>query len=191
MKSEIRLYHLFIRPGYHLHEEHWRQTSLADWRDDYMHSPALRPAIDRQLRKTLAWRWPTEGAKLTQKHRDWLSWLPDMPRLILALGLVHLSCPDYVLLGEYRKALEPSLGVQALNQLAGLWQGEGHQPELTPDELMPGALQMGMRLFALQNEQDWVWNMIWHTLPSVPEGEVPDLSTEVVYRQMHRLRRFI
>ncbi len=191
MNSEVKLYHLFIRPGYHLHEERWRQTALAGWREEYMNSPALRPGIDRELRKALAWRWPKEGAKLTQKHRDWLCWLPELPRLIMALGLMHLSCPDYVLLGEYRKALEPALGMQALNQLAGLWQGKGGQPDLTPDALPYGALQVGMRLFAHQNEQDWVWKMIWHTLPAGQEGESPDVSSESVYRQMHRLRRFI
>lgn len=191
MNSELKLYHLFIRPGYHLHEDHWNRTSLANWRDEYMKSPALRPGIDRQLRKALAWRWPKEGANLTQKHRDWLSWLPDLSRLVLALGVMQLSCPDYLLLAEYRNALMPHLDTQTLNQLAGIWQGPARQPAFAPEGLLNGALEMGIRLFSHQNEQDWVWNMVRHTLPAGSEGEMPDVSAESVYRQMHRLRKFI
>nr|WP_249428051.1 type III secretion system domain-containing protein [Enterobacter asburiae] len=182
---------MFIRPGYHLHEDHWKRTSLVNWRDEYMKSPALRPCIDRQLRKALAWRWPKEGASLTQKHRDWLSWLPDLPRLVLALGVMQLSCPDYLLLAKYRNVLMPHLDTQTLNQLAGIWQGTPQQPAYAPEDLLKGALQMGIRLFSHQNEQDWVWNMVRHTLPSGSEGEVSDVSAEYVYKQMHRLRKFI
>lgn len=196
MKSEVKLYHLFIRPGYHLHRDHWEQTPLANWREDYMALPALRPVIDRQLRKFLAWRWPKEGANLTQKHRDWLLWLPDMPQLMTALGLAHLSCPDYLLLGEYRKTLEPLLSAQALNQLLGLWQGDVQKPELSPQALPTQAMHTGMRLFAHENQSDWVWKMIWHTLPLEQEGFTTGMSPETVYKQsvykqMHRLKRFI
>ncbi|MBF0035737.1 hypothetical protein HAX39_24555 [Citrobacter freundii] len=191
MNHTVTLYHLFIRPGYHLHQDHWQLTSLADWREDYLARPGMRPVIDRQLRKMLAWRWPAEGGHLTHKQREWMSWLPELPRLLTALGLVHLACPEYLLRKDYRDSLASVLCPQTLNQLLGLWQAQSCPPVMMPDVLADGALRTGMRLFAQGNRTDWVWNMIWHTLPSDCGDTISSLSPERVHVHMQRLMRFI
>lgn len=191
----VALHRLFICPGQYLHTQYWEVGEVSSWREDYQNFTVLQPEIDRQLRKWLGWRWPVEGVELTHWQRLWIRWMGKLPLLLTALGLIHLRCPDYLLLGEYRRHLIELLGERALNQIFALWKGGNEQSEVMPEELSAHALIAGVQLFSQLVTGDWVGQMILPTLPLMESHLTPDpighFSHEKIGSEFIRLGRFL
>ncbi|MFS9381045.1 type III secretion system domain-containing protein [Citrobacter sp. ANG330] len=193
-KEYVSLYRLFMRPGGYIHEQHWHLSGLANWREDYLAHPALRPEIDRQLRTRLGWSWPGQGS-LTSLQRQWVRWLPKLPMIVIALGLLELNCSDYFMLGHYRRPLIGLLGEVTFNQIFALWQGGDDEPAVEPDRLSDVAYKTGTQLFSLLTKDDWVGRLIMPVLPCV-DTHAGDVSPEQadldkLQSKIGRIARFI
>lgn len=193
--EHVELHRLFIRPGKYLHTQYWEESKLATWCNDYQNFSALQPEIDRQLRAWLGWKWPDEVIVLSHRQRHWIRWMGRLPVLLTALGLIHLRCPDYLLLGEYRQHFIALFGNRVLNQIVALWKGGDEDPEVVPDDLPEYAFIIGLQLFSQLVCGDWVGQMIVTTLPLIESHLVPEpvgyFSHEGIDCELMRLGRFL
>jgi len=112
-----RLHQLSWQPGEWMDEGWWQTLSLAPWQQCYQRYPASRGRLNhliaRRCRETLG----PLPASLSAPQEQLMSLESKLPRLCTALGLMAIGCPDYLLLGEYRRQLAFSLGERGCDQL--------------------------------------------------------------------------
>ncbi|SUA90186.1 type III secretion system domain-containing protein [Pandoraea pulmonicola] len=116
-----QLAQLIWQPGSRMDDGWWRAFEMKPWREVYRRHPVCRAHIDALL---IARRgWPSTGEALrcvpprSEAARAMLRLVPDLRRIALAYGLRALGCPDYLLLGVFRRALSPWLDAWQCDRL--------------------------------------------------------------------------
>ncbi|AUH50662.1 hypothetical protein CXB49_07530 [Chromobacterium sp. ATCC 53434] len=151
MKPEIpadlqRLHQLAWRAGAWMDDGWWHELGLSPWRQSYLQHPACRPALDRLIAQRRGFPQTPLPATLTAQQQAMLALEPRLPRLLAALGLLAMACPDYLLLGRYRRPLAASLGERACDQLLALGVfAAPRPPDLAPEQVAAAALDLGTR----------------------------------------------
>lgn len=93
---------------------------MSGWRTSYLRHAVCRPPVDRLLVERRGWpvagradcTLPRNEAALVMVHL-----IPNLRRVALAHGLRVLGCPDYLLLGTFRRALSPWLDAWQCDRL--------------------------------------------------------------------------
>jgi hypothetical protein len=139
-----RAHELAWRPGRWMRADWWAALGLEGWRDAYRRHPGCRDALDRLIVARRGFPAAPLPAVLGESAREALALETRLHVLSTAMGLVALDCRDYLLLGEYRRALSPVLGTRGCDQLLALRPVWGAGPaDLTPDGLVAGAGERG------------------------------------------------
>ncbi|EAB9443105.1 hypothetical protein CSU32_01660 [Salmonella enterica subsp. diarizonae] len=188
------LVRLYACPGEFIHGQYWALYELSHWLDDYQMFPALRPSIDHLLHHHLGWKWHTQAAEMSPCQRQWITWIPKLPVMLTALGLISLNSIDYFLLGDYRRVLIHLLGEVTVNQLFSLWHGENAAPTVAAHELPAVSFSLGLQIFSQIVGDDWIGNIIMHTLPPIEYSDVEQLrqnELDDINSMLARIGRFI
>lgn len=139
-----RMHQLAWQPGAWMHAGWWTALELAPWQDSYRRYPACRSGIDRLIVARRGFPRAALPGALAPQQAALLALEPRLPQLITALGLLTLNCPDYLLMGPYRRALKSCLGERGGDQLLALHHDWRAGPAaLTPDALAAAAFDAG------------------------------------------------
>ncbi|PTD99275.1 hypothetical protein EIL82_18000 [Pandoraea apista] len=115
-----QLARLIWQPGLYMDDGWWRAFGMSSWRDTYRRHAVCRAHIDRLL---IARRgWPDTVTRdcappESEAAHAVLRLVPRLRRVSLAYGLRMLGCPDYLLLGAYRRALSSWLDTWQCDRL--------------------------------------------------------------------------
>ncbi|WP_150739731.1 type III secretion system domain-containing protein [Pandoraea anapnoica] len=115
-----RLARLIWQPGWHMDAGWWDTFGMSGWHAAYRRHAECRPPVDRLLVERRGWpvagqndcKLPRSEAALTMAHL-----IPNLRRVALAHGLRVLGCPDYLLIGTFRRALSPWLDAWQCDRL--------------------------------------------------------------------------
>lgn len=159
------------QPGHWMHEDWWQHLGLGAWRSVYRSRAACRPSIDRLILQHRCIAWTALPARLDARQRALLALEPRLPRLIIALGVVALNCPDHMLLKDSRLALEPYLDEGRCNQLLALHRDWSCSVQALPaEDLSQAALHAGTRWWLRDAEPTPLNDLLTLRLPPVAEG---------------------
>ncbi|EDV1593707.1 hypothetical protein ABQ01_004990, partial [Salmonella enterica subsp. salamae] len=135
-----------------------------------------------------------QAAEMSPCQRQWITWIPKLPVMLTALGLISLNSIDYFLLGDYRRVLINLLGEVTVNQLFSLWHGENAAPTVAAHELPAVSFSLGLQIFSQIVGDDWIGNIIMHTLPPIEYSDVEQLrqnELDDINSMLARIGRFI
>lgn len=138
-----RLARLIWQPGLHMDGGWWREFDMLAWRDTYRQHAVCRAHIDRLL---IARRgWPDAATRdcappESDTAHAVLRLVPSLRRVSLAYGLRMLGCPDYLLLGTYRRALSSWLDAWQCDRLLLTRREWPARSAFSPDEIVEAAL---------------------------------------------------
>ncbi|MDM8359423.1 type III secretion system domain-containing protein [Pandoraea communis] len=134
---------LIWQPGLHMDDGWWRKFDMMSWRETYRQHAACRAHVDRLL---IARRgWPGMAAHdCAPPESDGahavLRLMPSLRRVSLAYGLRALGCPDYLLLGTYRRALSSWLDAWQCDRLLLTRREWPARSVFSPGEIVEAAL---------------------------------------------------
>ncbi|VVE76820.1 hypothetical protein PSP31121_00911 [Pandoraea sputorum] len=98
----------------------WNTFGMSEWRTPYLRYVACRPPVDRLLVERRGWpvavRTDCTLAR-SEAALGMLHLMPNLRRVALAHGLRVLGCPDYLMLGTFRRALSPWLDAWQCDRL--------------------------------------------------------------------------
>jgi len=185
-----RLHQLSWQAGEWMDEGWWQALSLTPWQHCYQRYPASRGRLNhliaRRCRETLS----PLPASLSAQQLQLLSLEEQLPRLCTALGLLAIACPDYLLLGEYRRQLSLSLGERGCDQLLVL--GSFTTPPLgmlTAEQLPAAAQARGIGWLRSAAQQCPVIAALQMVLPPAEVASEPQLGSPVPW--LLRIGRFL
>lgn len=185
-----RLYQLACTPGTWMNDAWWTHLGLSSWQDSYRRFAACRPAINRLIRQRRALSWTTLPGSLTPPQRALLDLEPRFLRLITALGLIGLNCPDHLLLKAHRQALMPLLEPHHCNQILGLHQDWSNaETAIATDALVNAALQTGAQWWLRDATPCPVTDVLKLHLP--PASEVTVSQADNALHWLIKLGRFL
>ncbi|MFJ2995525.1 type III secretion system domain-containing protein [Pandoraea sp. NPDC087047] len=153
MNAHTQLASLIWQPGTHMDAGWWEAFGMAAWRASYERHPACRAHVDRLL---IARRgWPASALApdcvppQSDTARAMLRLVRSLRRVSLAHGLRMLGCPDYLLLGTYRRALSPWLDAWQCDRLLLTRRDWPSRTAYAPEQIADAALALtGARLDA-------------------------------------------
>lgn len=185
-----RLHQLAWQAGEWMHQGWWHALSLTHWQHSYHRHSACRSLLNQLIAQRRRFPLNPLPLELTSQQQQLLALEPRLLHLCTALGLLAMACPDYLLLGKYRRQLSVSLGEYGCDQLLTL--GTFLSPEsatLAPEALSEAAQKLGIRW--LQNEADAcpVVAAMQIVLPPVDRAVLPVLESPVPL--LLRIGRFL
>ncbi|WP_374627161.1 type III secretion system domain-containing protein [Pandoraea sp.] len=138
-----RLASMIWQPGRHMDEGWWHAFDMLPWQTAYRQHAVCRAHVDRLLIERRG--WPGAAASdcappASDAARDALRLLPRLRRVSLAHGLRVLGCPDYLLLGRYRRALSSWLDAWQCDRLLLTRQAWPARAALPPEQVVRAAL---------------------------------------------------
>lgn len=185
-----RLHQLAWQPGQWMDSDWWQTLSLQPWQESYQRHPVLRPALDALIVSRRGFPLQALPASLTPFQEQLLALESRLPRLCMALGLLALSCPDYLLMGDYRRQLSSVLGTHGCDLLLALGGFPDQQsPTLVPEELAASALARGVAWLRHSAGDCVACQTLVITLPPEPELAVPELGP--AFPWLLRIGRFL
>lgn len=141
-----QLARLIWQPGRYMHARWWQALEMSAWQPVYRQRPATRASIDREL--VARREWPNTASALgavrtlSDAACAVLHLVPNLRRVALAHGVRAMGCPDYLLVGRYRRALAPWLDAWQCDRLL-LTRRDWPTPSvLPPEQLVDVALAM-------------------------------------------------
>lgn len=141
-----QLARLIWQPGCYMHARWWQVLEMSAWQPVYRQRPATRASIDRQLIARRGWPDTASalGAALIPSDAACavLHLVPNFRRVALAHGVRAMGCPDYLLVGHYRRALAPWLDAWQCDRLLLTRRDWPAPPVLPPEQLVDAALAM-------------------------------------------------
>ncbi|KML17784.1 hypothetical protein VL10_24105 [Leclercia adecarboxylata] len=188
-------FQLLWQPGLRLHEHWWIRLDLSHWEKNY---PLLSPKGQRELDRLICHRrqFPLASNNLPLSNHSALQSAliradRRMPVLLLALGLLLLECPDYLLWRPYREVLSSHLSHVQLEQLQILWRRGRRSPQLSPADLIQGAQMTGLTALSLELQNEPVWQAISYSLPVADDCLSASALTVSAEQIFMRLERFL
>ncbi|WP_036665040.1 type III secretion system domain-containing protein [Paludibacterium yongneupense] len=184
----LRAYQLAWRPGRWMHVEWWPWLKLAGWRDVYSRHPACRAEIDRLIIARRGFPRAPLPSALDASQQALLALEPRLPALLTALGLIGLDCRDYLLLGDYRRAVSSVLGPHGCGQLLILQSRWGAAAaEVEASALPAHALACGIAWLGEGGGQ-----LLWPLLSSLlPPSAAPVARPGDAWATFRRLARWL
>ncbi|OHX19163.1 type III secretion system domain-containing protein [Chromobacterium sphagni] len=185
-----RLHQLAWRAGTWMDQGWWHELDLSPWQQSYQHHPVCRPALDRLIAKRRNFPKTPMPASLTPRQQAMLALEPRLPRLLTALGLLAMECPDYLLLGSYRRPLAACLGERGCDQLLALSTfSSPRQPDLAPEQVAAAALDLGTRWWRSADPNCPVQASLSILLPPGPAEPMPVIGDAMQW--LMRIGRFL
>lgn len=189
-KTVQRLHQWGWQPGHWMHEDWWPHLGLAPWRSVYRSLATCRPSIDRLILQHRGVAWTSLPARLDAEQRAMFALEPRLPRLIVALGVVALNCPDHLLFKDNRLALEPYLSERSCDQLLALHRGwSGNEHALPAETLSRAALHAGTRWWLRDVEPAPLSDLLTLRLPPVTDAALSNRDNAVQW--LTRVGRFL
>lgn len=115
-----QLARLIWQPGLHMDDGWWRAFDMLSWREAYQRHVVCRAHVDRLLIARRGWPGALThdcAPPASDIAHAVLRLVPRLRRVSLAYGLRMLGCPDYLLLGTYRRALSSWLDAWQCDRL--------------------------------------------------------------------------
>ncbi|VVE48442.1 type III secretion system domain-containing protein [Pandoraea anhela] len=144
MIASTRLACLIWQPGLHMDDGWWDVLGLSAWKAAYRRHPACRLHVDRLLIERRGWPSVARTRGCVPAESDVantiLNLLPNLRRVALAYGLRWLGCPDYLLLGTYRRALSRWLDAWQCDRLLLMRRDWPSSPEFPSESIASAAL---------------------------------------------------
>ena len=192
--AELTVAQWFLSPGKTLHTSWWHKLGLSTWMALYQSTPSLARHIDLYIRHAM--NMPeliVTPSSFSDIQKSMFTSVKRLPKLIVALGLLLLECPDYLLRREYRQQLETVLDEMSINQLWMLWRGQKREPNINAQDLIDAAWDCGYYSLAELQKNDPLWCALRLQLPAPKELSQDKLTpaTEVVWSEFRRLERFL
>ena len=185
-----RLHQLTWQAGEWMDEGWWSALSLQPWQLSYQQYPATRPALNRLIAGRLGIAQAPLPGQLTAQQQQLMALEPRLQHLCTALGLLAIACPDYLLLGRYRRQLGLQLGNRACDQLLALGVFDSTQPAILPaEQLLAGASERGIAWLRASAENCLVCRALQIILPPGSPAAVPALGSAVPW--LLRIGRFL
>lgn len=186
-----RLHQLGWQPGRWMHADWWERLDLAQWRQDYLCHPSCRMAIDREI--VARRRFPSGPlpGELDAEQCALMALEPRFGQLSVALGLVSFDCPDYLLLGSFRRVLARDLGPGACDQLLALYICNGGAPAtLEAGSLLSAAAAAGSRWWQRDQGECPVRSALCIILPA-GTAQGPELFPGTAADWILKMERFL
>ncbi|ALS60552.1 type III secretion system domain-containing protein [Pandoraea norimbergensis] len=146
-----QLVQLIWQPARFMDAGWWQTLDMSAWQHVYRHQPATRAQIDRCLVERRGWPTTPDGLGLALPLSDaacvTLRLVPNLRRVALAYALRTMGCPDYLWLGDYRRALSPWLDAWQCDRLLLTRRDWPCLAALTPDQLVDAAFTAMAALF--------------------------------------------
>jgi hypothetical protein len=145
-EGATQLARLIWRPGLHMDDGWWRAFDMMPWQAPYRRHAVCRAPIDRLLIARRGWpsRPGPAAADCAPPQSDTayarLKLLPSLRRVSLAHGLRVMGCPDYLLLGRYRRVLSPWLDPWHCDRLLLTRRDWPARSTLSPEQVVRAAL---------------------------------------------------
>ncbi|KQN46471.1 hypothetical protein ASE93_14475 [Serratia sp. Leaf50] len=185
-----RLHQLAWQGGKWMDDGWWTSLSLAAWQNSYQQHPRIRPLLDRLIAARRRFPLSQLPAALTLEQQKLLQLTDRLPRLCTALGLLAISCPDYLMMGSYRRVLSETLGARGCDQLLALGAFTSPQPaSLSPEDLVDHAQETGSAWLRTAADHCEVCNALQFLLTPGSCETVPTLGSPVPW--LLRIGRFI
>ncbi|MCC3703340.1 hypothetical protein LLS47_02265 [Rouxiella badensis] len=185
-----RLHQLAWQAGAWMDEGWWQSLSLADWQKSYQQYPRTRPQLDRLIAARRGFPQSALPSTLTPEQLKLLKLEDRLPGLCTALGLLAISCPDYLMIGHYRRVLSDILGSRGCDQLLALGEFSSPRPaSLSPETLVEQAQETGTAWWRSASEHCEVCNAMQIILPPGVSEVVPTLGSPIPW--LLRIGRFI
>ncbi|MCT4700520.1 hypothetical protein MUA02_01180 [Enterobacteriaceae bacterium H20N1] len=169
-ETVLRVFQLWWQPGEQMHGDWWQRLELYGWQAKYTQlSLGARRELDRLICQRRAFPKPmdsAEFAELSPLQQALLRAGQRMPMLLLAMGLLLLDCPDYLLWRPYRETLSCWLSEAQLEQLQVLWRNGQLSPQLPPELLVHEAQMSAQAALDRLLWADPVWQAVRYTLPA-------------------------
>ncbi|WP_277990176.1 MULTISPECIES: type III secretion system domain-containing protein [Pandoraea] len=138
---------LVWQPGEQMDDGWWDVLGLSTWKVLYRRYPACRRQVDRLIVARRGWPVAHHAVRCVPPESDAtnamlpiLRLVPNLRRVALAYGLRRLGCPDYLLLGTYRRALSPWLDAWQCDRLLLMRRDWPSSPEFSPETIATAAL---------------------------------------------------
>lgn len=192
--AELTVAQWFLSPGKTMHPSWWQKLGLSAWQAPYLHTPSLARHIDMHIcRRVDMPESIVLPALFSETQKLMFACAKRLPRLIVALGLLLLGCPDYLLRREYRQQLETVLDEMSINQLWMLWRGQLQEPGIAAEQLIEVAWDYGYHNLAELQQDDPLWSTLRLQLPVAKDNFQPDVmfAADVVWSEFRRLERFL
>lgn len=194
-ESGLRFFRLLRQPGLQMHGDWWLRLGLQDWQDKYTQlSPGSRRELDRLICRRRGYPVSQGNAissEFTLMQEALLRAESRMPMLLLAMGLLLLECPDYLLWRPYRKVLSSWLSETQIERLQVLWRNGQKTPQIKPEQLVLSAQNRAQVALELVLREDPVWQALRYTLPVVDTPHSAALPTTSAEKMFMRLERFL
>jgi len=194
-----RMHDLCWRPGDYMYASWWSALGLAEWHDTYRKLPACRASIDRVIVSRRGFPVAPLNSDIDDEGRRLLAMEPRLPALCAALGLIALDCDEHLLLGAYRQALRPLIGVLGCDQLLALNAGRpngGAGVRVPLERIAEESLAAGVRWLTRERATCQVWRALAILLPIVDPvmgdaGGVQQRDVSGATSTLFRLDRFL
>ncbi|KLU21532.1 hypothetical protein EOS_35550 [Caballeronia mineralivorans PML1(12)] len=169
-----RVHRLAWCPGESMEAAWWSHLDLGEWQDEYIREPSCRSALDAAIVRRRGFPVKPLPAELTDVQRRLMALERRLHRMIIALGLVALDAPAYLVLGEYRRALKPWLDDAAMNQLLVLHvrRRVACEEEIVASDFITRARSTGQAWLDNELADCPVWRALEIRLPPGPEKRV-------------------
>ncbi len=141
--AAARLARLIWQPGLHMDAGWWREFDMFSWRETYQRHAVCRAHIDRLLIARRGWPGTTThdcAPPESDVAHAMLRLVPSLRRVSLAYGLRMLGCPDYLLLGTYRRALSTWLDAWQCDRLLLTRREWPTRSTFSPEQIVGAAL---------------------------------------------------
>ena len=138
-----QLARLIWQPGMQMDVGWWHAFDMLPWREIYQRHAACRASIDGLVIARRGWPGAAAGDCVPPQGNTaqaMLRRLPNLRRLSLAHGLRAMGCPDYLLLGTYRRALSSWLDAWQCDRLLLTRRDWPASATLSPEQVVPAAL---------------------------------------------------
>ncbi|VVE74883.1 hypothetical protein PCA31118_04856 [Pandoraea captiosa] len=146
MTDRPSLARLIWQPGRHMDDGWWDVFGMAPWRAVYRQRPACRASVDRLVIEQRGWPAPEQYADCrpadSEAARVALHLMPSLRRVAVAYGLRTLGCPDYLLLGVYRRALSGWLDAWQCDRLLLMRRDWPSKAALAPEAIGSAAMTL-------------------------------------------------
>lgn len=189
--EQQRLHDLFWRPGQWMHPSWWEQLELSQWQLVYQQSVACRPLIDQIIIQRKGLPMSPIPRDLDAYQCQFLALETQLMKLFIAMGLLVLASPDYLLFGHYRRHLVEIFGERGCEQLLaiGVFQNSSSQCLYSEDDFIMKAQEIGLSWWYSEKNNCIVYQALGTLFPIQPAKEVPHLGSIIPW--LLRVGRFL
>lgn len=189
--EQQRLHELVWRPDKWMHASWWRAFELSQWQQVYQQSPSCQGAIDNMILRRKDLSFSPILKQLEPRQYQILALETRLMKLFLAMGILVLACPDYLVLRRYRCRLTDIFGEQGCEQLLaiGTFYHSPSQVIYSEEDFIEKAQGIGLSWWYAEKTDCVVYHALKTTFPNYPPQEAPRLGS--IFPWLLRIGRFL